>query len=368
MRIKVLVISDYREFVSPRPEAELFIGLQTAGLDITIMTYPDAAWTPYFKKAGIRVIESHPVKKFHKPSIKMIRKELEKGGYHILHLFNSKASSNGIPAAKKLSVKVLLYRGYAGNVHWYDPAQYLKYLHPRVDKIWCITNEIEETIRKNSLLVKHKGVTILKGHDPQWYSHVQPVSSLEQYRIPADAFTVICMANVRPMKGIPYLLKATHHLAPGLPIHFLFAGKGFDKKHIQELISSSPYKNNIHCIGYVEEPLLLVAASQVFVLPSIKGEGLSKSTMEAMSLGIPPIVTDIPGNKELVIPEQSGLMVQAKNASALAKAIFYLYENADLRKTIGQQAKEYMRTDLNISVTIQKMKELYAKLAGSTTS
>lgn len=368
MKIKVLVISDYREYVSPRPEAELFIGLQKAGLDITIMTYPNAAWTPYFKEAGIRVIESHPVKKFHKPSIKLIRKELTDGGYHILHLFNSKASSNGIPAAKNLPLKVLLYRGYAGHVHWYDPTQYLKYLHPRVDKIWCITHEIEETIRKNSLFVKHKGITILKGHDPQWYSHVQPTASLAQYGIPDDAFTVICLANVRPMKGIPYLLKATHHLPPGSPIHFLFAGKGFDKKHIQLLISSSPYKNNIHCIGYIADPLSLVAASQVFVLPSIKGEGLSKSTMEAMSLGIAPIVSDIPGNMELVIPEQSGIVVPAKDAPALAKAVFRLFENADLRKTIGQQAKEHMRTDLNITVTIEKMKELYGKLAGSTTS
>lgn len=346
-----------------RPEAEIFLGLQKEGFNITVMTYPGTIYGERFKESGIRVIEFHPEKKFHTPSIRIIRKELLEGGYHILQLFNSKAFSNGIRAARNIPVKVVLYRGYKGHIHWYDPAMYLKYLHPRVDKIICVTKAIEEDIKKHSVFVKHKGVTILKGHDLNWYRDVRPLNSFEKYSIPADAFVVICVAHVRPMKGIPYLLKATHFLPENEPIHFLFAGKGFDKPGIQKIIRQSPFRNKIHCIGYTADPLPLVAAADIFIMPSIKGEGLNKAVLEAMALGVAPVVTDIPGNEELVTNNLNGLMVPARKPGALAEAILNLYKDGELRKRLGINAREHIRTHLNLETTIQETKALYTQLA-----
>ena len=76
--MKILVISNYRETVSVRPEAELFIGLKRAGLDVAIMTYPDAEYVEKFREAGIRVIGFHPEKKLDRQAIKTIRAELIK--------------------------------------------------------------------------------------------------------------------------------------------------------------------------------------------------------------------------------------------------------------------------------------------------
>ena len=161
MALKVLVISNYRETVSVRPEAELFIGLQHKGLEVTIMTYGDAEYTHKFKAAGIKVIDFHPEQKLNRKEIAFIRKELKRGAYDILHLFNSKAIINGLQAAKKLPVKVVLYRGYTGNIHWYDPTAYFKYLHPRVDAIFCIAKSIEDYIRRQSIFYdygyRHRG-------------------------------------------------------------------------------------------------------------------------------------------------------------------------------------------------------------------
>lgn len=364
MKLKVLVISDYRDYISARPEAELYIGLQKAGLDVTIMTYPGTAWAKEFQAAGMLVIEYHPQQKRSRTAINYIRSVVREGGYHILHLYNSLASSNGIPAAKGLPVKVLLYRGYTGNVHWWDPTMYFKYLHPRVDKIFCITKEIENIFKRNTLFGKHKAVTIVKGHNPVWYQHVQPVSSFEQWGVPKDAFVVICVANVRPMKGIPYLLKATQELPAGLPIHFVFIGAGFDRKEIQQLIQQSTYRTQIHCIGFVPDPLPLVAAAQVFVLPSVKGEGLSKATIEAMALGVAPVVTSIPGNTDIVVHEQSGLLVPPADPSALAAAILRLYQEEPVRRQLAVQARQRIETDFHINTTIREMKRLYEELAG----
>jgi glycosyltransferase involved in cell wall biosynthesis len=362
MKIKVLVISDYREYILARPEAEIYLGLQREGLDITIMTYPGTIHGERFKKAGIKVIEFHPDKKFHRPSIRFIRNVLKEGGYHILHLYNSKASSNGLIAARNIPVKVVLYRGYAGHIHWYDPTLYLKYFHPRVDKIVCVTKAIEEEIKRNSVFVKHKGVTIIKGHDLDWYGDVKPVASFEEYGIPRGAFVVICVAHVRPMKGIPYLIEATHFLPEKEPIHFLFAGKGFDQPEIVNTIKRSPFREKIHCIGFQENPLPLVAAADLFVLASTRGEGINKAVIEAMSLGVPPVITIIPGNTDIVTDNQCGLLVPPKNPEALAQAILQLYTDTGLRKKLGANAREHIKNNLNIEGTVQKTKELYTGL------
>jgi len=363
--IKLLVISDYRDYLTSRSEAELLIGLQKEGFLITVMTHPNTPYEEKFALSGIRVLPYHPDKKRDPSAIQKIRTELISGNYQLLLLFNSLASTNGIPAAKKLPVKVILYRGYTGNIHWYDFTQYLKYFHPRVDSIFCINKEIENIFRRNKLFGGHKAVTIIKGHNPEWYSSVN-AASLQAYHIPENAFVVICVANVRPMKGIPVLLKATQHLSPNLPIRFLFVGNGFDKPNIQQLIKKSPYSSNIHFAGFLKDPLPLVAASSLFVLPSLRGEGLSKSTIEAMSLAKPVVITRIPGNTDLVEDGESGLLVTPGNPLLLAKAIERAYRDEKLREKLSSKAALRMKSEFNIEKTVRELKAHYLFLLNKT--
>ena len=364
MKIKVLVISNYRETNSVRPEAELFIGLKKAGVEVEIMTYGDAEYVEKFKAAGIRVIDFHPKKKLDRAEIQRIRTELIAGKHDILHLFNSPAIINGIQAAKGLPVKVVLYRGFTGNIHWYDPAAYLKYLHPRVDKITCIAKAIEELLHRQLFFKKSKAITIHKGHSPDWYAGIQPNERKTLGGIPPDAFWVICVANNRRMKGIPYLLQSTCHLPPELPIHFLLVGKNFDAGGNLSLIEGSPNRDKIHLLGYRTDVLNIVAASDIFLLTSLFGEATTKAVIEAMSLGVAPVITDIPGNRGLVIHEKCGLVVPPKNPKAIAEAILKLYHDRTLCQAFGRKAREHIATDFNIRDTILKMKKMYGELAG----
>ena len=113
MPIKILVISDYTNDVSSRPEAEVFLGLKKMGVDVEVITSAKSEYVKKFKEAGINVIAYTPQKKKDKKAIEIIRKTLIEGKHDILQLFNTKAITNGIRAAKNLSVKVVTYRGYS---------------------------------------------------------------------------------------------------------------------------------------------------------------------------------------------------------------------------------------------------------------
>jgi glycosyltransferase involved in cell wall biosynthesis len=361
MPIKILVISDYRHLLSTRPEAEVLLGLDAREFEVTLMTYKDAAYAKKLIQKGIRVIDFHPEKKFDCKEIAFIRKELIDGRYDIIHLFNSKSIVSGIKAARGLPVKVVLYRGYTGNINWWDPTAYLKFLHPRVDKIVCNSIGVEKLIRRNSIFNADKCITINKGHRTEWYEQYAPVD-WQKEGIPSDAFVVMCVCNNRRMKGLPYLLKSLQYLPKNIPLHVILVGRDMETKENLGLIKRGNYGDKVHFFGYREDVLRLVSSSNLFVLPSIYGESITKSVLEAMSLGIAPVITDIPGNTELVETGVNGLVVPRKNPKALADAINYLYQNPDLCKQFGLKSKERIETVLNNRITIEKTEQLYRDL------
>lgn len=362
--IKILVVSNYTFFSSTRPEASIFIGLKQLGVDATIMTNGSCEHAENFRNAGIKVIDFMPDKKFSNSATQAIKNELLNGSYDALLLFNSKAIINGINAAKHLPVKVILYRGYTGNIHWCDPTAYFKYLHPRVDKIVCNSKAIEELLHRQLFFKKEKAITINKGHDLQWYENVEPLD-LSEFGVPKNAFVAACVANARTMKGIKYLLQATYYVPNDLPIYWLLVGRGLDDAQAKKIQANSPNKNKIIFTGFRPDGLRIVKASQTFVLASIKGESITKSVMEAMSLGVAPVITNIPGNRELVIHEESGLVVPTKNAKAIADAVVKLYNNADKRSVYAENARkridQYFNTRKTATEYLAMLKELTGK-------
>ena len=134
--MRVLVVSNYDDnYNAVRPEGELFIGLHRAGADVQVMTYGNTPFAQQFRDAGMRVIDYHPDDKFSSEAVAKIRQEIVEQDRQIVHLFNNKAIINGIRATWDLPVKVVTYRGYTGNIHWWDPTNYLTHLNPRVDAI-----------------------------------------------------------------------------------------------------------------------------------------------------------------------------------------------------------------------------------------
>ncbi|WP_296620131.1 glycosyltransferase family 4 protein [Marivirga sp.] len=359
--MKILVISNFRSIVTVRPEAEIFIGLAKKGHDITVMTYEDSEYIPRFKEHGINVIPFHPTKKRDKESITFIREELIKGDYDIFQMYNSLAYFNGIPAAKGLPVKVILYRGYTGNIAWYDPFIYLKYFNRRVDAVICNVKAIEELFKKHSFSNRIIFKTINKGHEISWYQ-VDEKADLSEYTQSTDNVKFICTANDRKMKGLKYLLKATHYLEKDAPFELFLAGNNMDRPEFLKLINDSPVKDKIHILGFRKDILEVENNCDVFVLASLYGESITKAAIEAMALGKAPLITDIPGNKKLVVSGESGIVVPKANAKALADGMKQYIYNPELISKYGKAAQNRIQTVFHTSKTVEEYERFYTEL------
>lgn len=360
--MKVLVISSYDDnWNAVRPEGELFIGLHNKGIAVTMMTQGNTPYAARFREQGLSVIDFHPKHKFKREESDFIREQLLEGGYDILHLFNNKAIINGLRAARKLPVKVLTYRGYAGNIHWYDPTSYLTHLNPRVDAITCVSDAVKASLDAQLFFDNNKTKVVHKGHDPAWYADVAK-GDLTEFDFPSEAIVVSMVANARRMKGLPFLLEATKHLPLELPLYFLLIGRGLDSPEVVKELAGSTYRQRFRFAGFRKDVLELVKACDISVLPSIHGEGLSKVILEAMFLGKPVVMTDIGGNRGLAENGKSGMIVPAKDAEALAGALQKLAENESLRGEMGAEARRYIAAHFGLERSVNRQLEVYRKL------
>jgi glycosyltransferase involved in cell wall biosynthesis len=359
----ILVVSDYHNVHSTRPEAEVFIGLIRRGFRVTVMTRPGSPYAARFEAQGVRVIEWLPRSKWARGEVRRIREELVAGRHDVLFLFENRSLYLGPRAAMGLPVKVVTYRGYDGNVHWYDPSCWLKVLHPRVDAYWCNAEAVRRSLRRNLLWGRDRAVTILKGHDVAWYDAA--AADRASLGVPASAFAVATLANFRPMKGTRHLLEAMRHLpATAQDLHLVLVGPQLGPK-LTRVAEESPARERIHLLGERRDPLPVIAACDAFALPSVKGEGFSKALAEAMSLGRPAVVTRIAGNEGIVVDGQSGRVVPPRDPAALAAALADLASDRARARAWGRAARERIATRFGHARTVEEMAAFLERLTGA---
>jgi glycosyltransferase involved in cell wall biosynthesis len=358
--IKTLCITEDAD----RPTTATFIGLKKAGVDVTVMCPAASDRRAALVEAGVRVLDLPLRKRVDRQGIAELRAEIVRGGYDILHLFSNKAVQNGLIASRGLPVKIVAYRGIVGNVSFFNPISWQRFLNPRIDRIVCVANAVRDyflQMRPKFLrLAPEKLVTIHKGHSLDWYRAAP--ADLGSIGVPPGSFVIGCVANYRPRKGIELLVDALRELPAEWRAHLLLIGGGMDAPSLAKRVAASPVAANIHVLGYRKDAPALTAACDVFALPSTKREGLARSLIEAMAYGIAPVVTDCGGSPEVVVDGVSGIVVPVRDVPALAAALKRLHDDAELRRRMGAAARERIRHDFRIEDTIAKTLELYRGL------
>jgi N,N'-diacetylbacillosaminyl-diphospho-undecaprenol alpha-1,3-N-acetylgalactosaminyltransferase len=111
-------------------------------------------------------------------------------------------------------------------------------------------------------------------------------------------------------------------------------------------------------LGHQDNIRHILSQSDIFVLPSYR-EGLPRTTLEAMSMGLPVVTTDVVGCRETVDEGVTGFIVPSHNGVALAQAIEKLLLNPFLREKMGKAGREKAIKEFDIGTIIKKHLEVY---------
>lgn len=354
--MKVLLVAG----VGERPEARLFPALAARGLAVDLLCDTSSPYFDALKADGFPMTHMRLKARLDLSAIRTLRQRLKGGAYDIIHAFNSRALSNSLIASAGIPVKRIGYCGTMGHLRRWDPSSYLAVLNPLVDKVVCISRAVQNYLATQGV-PRDRLAQIYKGHDPAWFK-AAPRNRLDEFGIPPNAVIIGCIANMRPIKGVPVLIDAIRQLAPTHPVHLLLVGTSGDAE-VNKLIGHSSIRDRVHLTGFRMDAPELIGACDMFVMPTLRNEGFSKAVVEAMCMGVPCIVSGVGGMVELVEPDRTGAIIPPGNATALAAAIANYADHATLRREHGRNGLQRIQDHFSFPKMVDETIALYKSLA-----
>ena len=173
-----------------------------------------------------------------------------------------------------------------------------------------------------------------------------------------DDFVLLSVAEMTKNKNHRMMLEAMARI-PNPHVHLLCAGRGQELENNIALCSQLHLMHRIHFLGYRSDVPQLYAAADVFLFISFR-EGLSLSLMEAMSSGLPSIVSPIRGNVDLITDRKEGIYARL-HPKSIAEAIVSLESDPELRRTLGEAAKEKVQA-FSLDTISKRMEEIYRSI------
>jgi glycosyltransferase involved in cell wall biosynthesis len=159
------------------------------------------------------------------------------------------------------------------------------------------------------------------------------------------------------IRAIPLVLKQVPQTI------FIIGGGGEQRDYLKNLANSLGVSSAIRFVGWIPHDELpkYLASSDVYVSTSLS-DSTSLSLQEAMACELPPVVTDLPANREWVLDGENGFIVHINDKQILAERIVYLIENKEVMKKFGKSCREIIKEKAEYKKEMGKVEELYKEL------
>jgi glycosyltransferase involved in cell wall biosynthesis len=226
------------------------------------------------------------------------------------------------------------------------------------DGVTSLVQNTDDRTALTDLGIRQSRIAVIRGSGVD-------VKRLAPLPEPAAPPTIAFVGRLLDDKGIRTLI-AAHRLlrARGLAIPLLIAGTPdpANPATIPEREAATWHAEpGITWLGHVADIASVWARAHIAVLPS-RREGLPLSLLEAAACGRAMIATDVPGCREIVIADQTGLLVPVDDAAALADAIARLAGAPELRARYGAAARRLVVEHFAADVIGRQIVELYRSL------
>lgn len=309
--------------------------------------------------------------------IRFLRKEKPE----IVHTHTPKAGLLGMMAAKIVGVPHRLHTvaGMPLTVATGAKRQLLNF----IEKItyFCATKVYPNSIGLKKLILeygftKEKKLKVIgKGSsngintsdfDPQTVKKEESIALRKSLGIKEDDFVFIFVGRIVTDKGINELIQAfntIYYKAKNKDFHLVLVGsyeKELDplQSETEQIIQDNPH---IHSLGYQNNVVPYFAMADVLTFPSYR-EGFPNVVMQAASMQLNAIVTDINGCNEIISDGENGWIIPVENKQQLANKMQWCLENPEKSKEMGLKSRAIMQKDFERSFVQGELLKEYQNL------
>ena len=235
----------------------------------------------------------------------------------------------------------------------------LRFILKHADEVIALTNDMKKEMQKvynRAVAVIPNGIEI-KPIQPTCRSRIR-----NHLGIANDEKVIISVGVIRPVKGFEYLIRAMNIIIAEMPdTKLVIIGEGPEKEALIKLSERMSLDESILFLGEIPNEKIpdYMSAADIFVLPSLS-ESFGIVNLEAMSVGLPIVASNVGGVPELVVNGENGFLVEPGNITQIAEKVLYLLADAKLRETISQNNKSKAMS-YSWDRTVDLLEEVYRK-------
>lgn len=237
--------------------------------------------------------------------------------------------------------------------------------------VFYLTDGFRELATQTGMVPARKAVSLKRGMgtDTRRFAPSPDPSSAtafrREWRIPADAFVVGFIGRLVREKGLIELFQAIAAVRQRVPNVWLLVVGPSDVEKSDAVDPGVAAAYGIADIstftGSQSDTVAMYRMMDIFALPTYR-EGVPWVNVEAQSMGLPIVTTNIPGTKPTLEPGRTGFVVPVKDAEALAAAILRLATDPALCRQMGEAARERAVAQLDQRITFAQIEEEYSRL------
>jgi glycosyltransferase involved in cell wall biosynthesis len=211
-----------------------------------------------------------------------------------------------------------------------------------------------------------KFTVIPNGVPPARASDVTRAELHASLGLPTDARLIAAVGRLWPQKRIKDLIWALDLVAVLHPnVWMLIIGDGPQRSDLERYASLVSNRERVRFLGHREDVWQILP--HVDVLWQGSGyEGQSNAVMEAMASGVPVVATDIPGNRDLVVPGETGFLVPIAGRAQYARVTDRILSDADLARRLGEAGRAKVRDEFSVERMVAGYQRLYREIAASS--
>lgn len=309
---------------------------------------------------------------------RQLRELFRREKFDLVHTHSSKPGFLGRVAARRAGVPCVIHhvRGFSfheftpGHVRWFYK-RLEKFAARYCDRVIFVNQEEFRLARDERLVAEAQATTVYNGANLQ---SLQPPDSSEKVAMRRelcqviDPETVVILFSGRlEAQKQPLILAdivaALRNRVTRRPWRLVVAGDGPLEPALKTRLRELCVTDCVHFLGWQSNIRRIYGAADIVLLPSLF-EGLSRSLIEAHSMGVPCVVSNVKGNRE-VVTDDTGFRCTPTNAASYASALAMLIDSPVLRTQMGyaarKRAEEYFDTVKNNRQIVAIYNELLAE-------
>lgn len=178
---------------------------------------------------------------------------------------------------------------------------------------------------------------------------------------PAGERIMMHVSNFRRVKNIPVVLDVFNAVQKLVPTRLVLVGDGPERESVERRAEELGIDGKVVFLGDQEYVADLLPAADVFLLPS-QHESFGLAALEAMSCGVPVVGSKIGGLPEVIVDEKTGYLCEPGDVPCMIAIVMGLFKNEDLRRSIGQAARERAVREFNRDKVVAHYLAAYHRL------